>query len=293
MLNGAIGLGKTNTLMGEYSLRLGEAFLRNRTREAELTAKHESEIANRVKSEFVSNMSHELRTPLNTVMGFSKMLAEHDRRRIKDQDIVEYGQLILDAAGHLLALINDILDISKLQTGRFAIEARELSVEEVLEAAIASHRQAAELAGLKTDVRISPDLPMLHGDSVKLKQVFSNILTNSIKFTQADGSIFIEAVPTPEGGVRVMIRDTGVGMSEEEIDIALTPFGQVDGSRSRWREGAGLGLPIAKSLIELHGGQLAIQSAKLMGTLVEIILPPPMSVDTRQRQSRGRGATNL
>ena len=134
MFSGAIGAGKPNTLMGEYALRLGEAVLRNRTREAEQLASIEVQLANKVKSEFIANMSHELRTPLNTIMGFSKLLGEHGRRQLTDQDIIDYARLIHDAAGHLLAVINDILDISKIQSGKYALDAREISLEEVLSA---------------------------------------------------------------------------------------------------------------------------------------------------------------
>ncbi len=132
MLNGAFGKGSNNSLMGEYASLLGDAVLRHRTREAEHMARIESELANRVKSEFIANMSHELRTPLNTIIGFSKILAEHDRRRLPDDEIVEYAQLINDSAGHLLSVINDILDISKIQSGKYTIDARETNVDELL-----------------------------------------------------------------------------------------------------------------------------------------------------------------
>jgi two-component system cell cycle sensor histidine kinase PleC len=148
MLNNPIGAGRTGTLMGEYSLRLGEAVLRSRTRDAEQKARHEAEIAARVKSEFISNMSHELRTPLNTVIGFSKLLCEHDRRHLKSTEIVEYAQLIQSSADHLLSIINDILDISKIQSGRYTIDSSEVEVDEVLEAVVAAHRQSAEDAGV-------------------------------------------------------------------------------------------------------------------------------------------------
>ncbi len=120
--------------MGEYASLVGEAILRQRTRAAEHAARIEAELADRVKSEFISNMSHELRTPLNTMIGFSKILAEHDKRRIADSEIVEYAKLINDAAGHLLSVINDILDISKMQSGRYTLDAREVNIEEILQA---------------------------------------------------------------------------------------------------------------------------------------------------------------
>lgn len=289
MIHGAIGAGKSNGLMGEYSLRLGEAVLRNRTLAAEQNARHESEIANRIKSEFVSNMSHELRTPLNTVIGFSKLLSESDRRKLKDQDVVEYARLIHDAASHLLSLINDILDISKIQSGRYTIEAREFSLEEVLEAIVAGFRQQAADARITMELHCSHEPMLVRGDQSKLKQAISNIVSNAVKFTGEGGQVIIEAQPTVEGGTRVVVRDTGVGMSDEEVRIAMMPFGQVDGSRTRWREGAGLGLPIATALIELHGGRIEISSAKAMGTEVAITLPSPQFVSVIKRQPRSPG----
>ena len=291
MMNGPIGAGKGNTLMSEYSLRLGEAVLRSRTRAAEKTARLEVEIANRVKSEFVSNMSHELRTPLNTVIGFSKLLAESDRRKIKDQDIVDYARLIQDAASHLLSLINDILDISKIQSGRYTIEASEFGLDEILESVIATYQLQAEEAGVHLTLRLGSDIMPVRGDQSKLKQAFSNLVSNAVKFTRSGGHVYVEAHQTNDGGTAVLIRDTGVGMDEEEVRIAMTPFGQVDGSRTRWREGAGLGLPIAMALIELHGGRIEIQSAKTMGTEVSVFLPSPQFMSVVQRQNMSFGIT--
>ena len=275
MFSGAIGAGKSNSLMGEYALRLGEAVLRNRTREAEQSASIEVQLANKVKSEFIANMSHELRTPLNTIMGFSKLLGEHGRRQLTDQDIVDYARLIHDAAGHLLAVINDILDISKIQSGKYALDAREISLDEVLCACVASYRGVAETAGLNLHHRQEDSLPAIRGDAQRLKQAFDNLIGNAVRFTRPGGSIVVEARTLADGGAEVRVRDTGVGMDEEEIRVALTPFGQVDGGRSRWREGTGLGLPIANALIELHAGELRIESRKLEGTEVIVSLPPP------------------
>ena len=283
MLRSTIGAGKSGNLMGEYSLKVGEAVLRSRTREAEQRARLEAEIANRVKSEFISNMSHELRTPLNTVIGFSKLLGEHDRRQLKPSDIVEYAQLIQGAADHLLSLINDILDISKIQSGRYTIEHSEIEVDEIVEAVFATYRQPAADAGVELELIASLEGATVRGDAAKMRQALANLVSNAVKFTQAGGRVVIEATSRGEG-TWIVIRDTGVGMSEQELKVALAPFGQVDGGRSRWREGAGLGLPIAKALVELHGGRLDIESAKSVGTEVTVYLPSPETVSAMDHE---------
>lgn len=271
MYRGATGTGKPNTLMGDYSARLGEAVLRNRTREAEQAARIESQLANKVKSEFIGNMSHELRTPLNTIIGFSKLIAE--RQKLTEQDVNDYARLIHDAAGHLLSVINDILDISKIQSGKYTLDAGEISLDEVLGACVATYRPMAEAQGHAFTYRIDPELPMIRGDARKLKQIFNNLLGNAVRFTTSKGQIEVEAHALDADSVAVCVRDSGIGMDDEEIRIALTPFGQVDGSRSRWREGTGLGLPIAKALVDLHGGELSIKSRRDQGTEVKVVLP--------------------
>jgi two-component system cell cycle sensor histidine kinase PleC len=272
MLSGTVAPGKSTTLMGEYSALV----LRHRAWLAEHTARVEAQLASKVKSEFIANMSHELRTPLNTVIGFAKLLGAHDTRRLQDADIIEYADLIRDAATHLLAVINDILDISKIQSGKYTLDAREVDLEEVLQAVLASHKLNAGEAGVLLDSRFHPRLPAVRGDPAKLTQVFSNLLGNAVKFTPPGGSVTIETRPQPDGGAAVYVRDTGLGMTEDEVAIALTPFGQVDAGHSRWREGAGLGLPIAKALVHLHGGTIAIRSAKSSGTEVAVTLPSPL-----------------
>ncbi len=279
MLSGGSAKFGSNSLMQEYSALVGDAVLRQRTRAAEHRARIEIDLANKVKSEFVSNMSHELRTPLNTVIGFSKLLAGHARQRLPDADVVQYATLIHDAAEHLLSVINDILDISKMQAGKYTLNAQEISVDEVLHACLAQSRQMASDAGINVRERLSYNLPPVRGDGAKLKQAFSNLVSNAIKFTPKGGEVVVNALEHGNGGVLVSVRDTGIGMTEEEVRIALTPFGQVDGARTRWREGAGLGLPIAKALVELHGGELMITSIKGQGTDATVILPP------RQRAS--------
>lgn len=273
MLNGAFGHNRTNSLLSEYSSLLGDAVLRHRARTAEHSARIEAELASRVKSEFIANMSHELRTPLNTIIGFSKLLSEHERRQLPDTEVVQYANLIHDAAGHLLAVINDILDISKMQSGRYTLDDREIAIDELLEFAVAALRAQSSEAGVSVTLAGLDNLPVIIGDEAKLRQAFANIISNAVKFTPSGGSVAITASRAQDGGAIVRVTDTGVGMSEDEINIALTPFGQVDGSRTRWREGTGLGLPIARALIELHGGYLDIHSEKSRGTEVTIALP--------------------
>jgi two-component system cell cycle sensor histidine kinase PleC len=273
MLNGAIGTGKSNSLMSDYSAMLGDAILRHRARTAEHSARIEAELANRVKSEFISNMSHELRTPLNTVLGFSKLLREHGTRPLQDSEIVEYATLIHDAAGHLLAVINDILDISKIQSGKYTLDSRDLNLVEVLEATLPAFHQTAEEAGVRLQYRVDPALQPVRGDASKMQQIIANLVGNAVKFTEAGGSVTVETMRLSAGGAAIIVRDTGIGMSADEINVAMMPFGQVDGTRSRWREGTGLGLPIAKALVELHGGKLEIRSEKSKGTEVTVILP--------------------
>jgi two-component system cell cycle sensor histidine kinase PleC len=218
-------------------------------------------------------MSHELRTPLNAIIGFSKLLAEQGERQLAPHEVADYSNLIHDAAGHLLAVINNILDISKIQSGKCAIDARELNLAELLSASASSFRLIAKTAGLTLVEHVEPDVPIVLGDGTKLRQVFTNLISNALKFTRSGGSVTIRAVRTPEGGAAIQVTDTGVGMSEEDVAVALTPFGQVDATHARWREGTGLGLPIAKALVQLHGGELKIRSRKEVGTEVTVLLP--------------------
>ena len=287
MFSGPFGSQKTSSLMNEYASLLGDALLRHRARVAEHSARIEAELASRVKSEFITNMSHELRTPLSAIIGFSKLLAEQGERRLAPHEIADYSNLIHDAAGHLLAVINNILDISKIQSGKCTIEARELNLGELVSASASSFRLMAKTAGLTLVESVDPDVPVLFGDSVKLRQVFTNLISNALKFTHSGGSVTIRALRSPGGGAAIQVIDTGVGMSEEDVAVALTPFGQVDATHTRWREGTGLGLPIAKALVQLHGGELKVRSQKNVGTEVTVLLPLHQTQPTPDQLNAG------
>jgi two-component system cell cycle sensor histidine kinase PleC len=161
-----------------------------------------------------------------------------------------------------------------------------VNLDEILYASISSFQLMAKDARVKLERRFDLDLPAVRGDSVKLRQIFTNLISNGIKFTEPGGAVTVEAVRLGDGGAAVSVRDTGVGMSEAEIRVAMSPFGQVDGARTRWREGTGLGLPIAKALVELHGGSLEIRSRKNNGTEVTVILPSRHQVSIAQSREQ-------
>ena len=189
--------------MGEYATLLADAVLRQRARDAEHAARVETELASRVKSEFIANMSHELRTPLNTVIGFAKLIGEARRHQLSSDQIVEYADLIRDAATHLLTVINDILDISKMQSGKYTLDAREVDLKEVVEATVASFARNAADLGVTIETRADAPAPTVRGDQAKLRQVFNNLISNAVKFTPPGGSVNVSVNALSDGGVAV------------------------------------------------------------------------------------------
>jgi PAS domain S-box-containing protein len=236
-------------------------------------SKEAAELANRSKSEFLANMSHELRTPLNAIIGFSEVIKNQLFGPIGTVKYAQYAGDILDSGKHLLQIINDILDLSKLEAGRVELRESAVSLAQLAEGCVTLVRDRAADAGIALAVDIVPDLPPLRADERALKQILINLLSNAVKFTPAGGRISIDAGIVCCGAVEITVADSGIGMSPEEIEVALEPFGQIDNSATRRQQGTGLGLPLARSLTELHGGTLRIDSTPGAGTAITVILP--------------------
>ncbi len=237
-------------------------------------AKEQAELANRTKSEFLANMSHELRTPLNAIIGFSEMMTSRVFGALGDERYEGYARSINDSGRHLLEVINDILDVSKIEAGRLELSEDEVAVPQLVRAALRLVRERAQAGDVALEVDVADNLPRLHGDQRRLKQVLLNLLSNAIKFTAPEGRVTVVATRRVDGWVALAVQDTGIGMTPEEIHKALTPFGQVDSRLSRRHEGTGLGLPLSRSLVALHDGELTVASEPGVGTAVTVAFPP-------------------
>ncbi len=229
--------------------------------------------ANEAKSNFLALMSHELRTPLNAIIGFSEVLSTelfgpHQVARYRD-----YSNDIHGAGKHLLALINDILDLSKSEAGKLDIHPERIDLPELFADCLRLVADRAADQGVILKNMTGFALPALSADRLRVKQILLNLLTNAVKFTPAGGTVTLSAAMEADGGMRLSVADTGIGMAPESIPAALEPFRQIDSPLSRKVEGTGLGLSLVKSLVEAHGGRLAVESALNKGTTVHVILP--------------------
>jgi signal transduction histidine kinase len=252
-------------------------FHRLREREAAFLtvqrAKEEAEAASRSKSEFLANMSHELRTPLNAIIGFSDVMAGEKFGPLGNARYVQYVHDVGDSGRHLLSLINDVLDISKVECGKLDLHEETVDLAEIIDGCIRLMRERAEAAQISLTAEVAAPLPQLWADDRRIKQVVLNLVSNAVKFTPAGGSVSVRA-SADKDGLRFAVSDSGIGMDAAGIELALRPFGQVDSSLARKYSGTGLGLPLSKAIAELHGGTLEIASRPGEGTVVTVALPP-------------------
>jgi signal transduction histidine kinase len=232
-----------------------------------------AEAASKAKSQFLSNMSHELRTPLNSVIGFAEILISEGFGPLGDKRYHEYAREIVDGGRSLLTIIEDTLDLSRIELGTAEISRRPVDAVALIEGVTRSLEPLITQSGIALSVEIDPKTPMVESDEPKLRKILVNLLSNAVKFTPAQGKVHIRVSGNPAGGLRFEIADTGIGLSSGDVAVALAPFGQVDGALNRRYQGAGLGLPLAKGLAELLGGKLEIDGERGRGTTVAVTLP--------------------
>jgi signal transduction histidine kinase len=249
-----------------YMLRASQAF-------DELgEQRNAAEAASKAKTEFLANMSHELRTPLNAIIGFSQMMRDSAVGPLSEK-YVEYAGIIADSGEHLLAIINDVLDLAKTESNRLVLVEQDVAIARVVELSRSIIGEMARKAGVGFAVELEDGLPTLCADPAKLRQILINLLSNAIKFTPAGGKVSLTVAREPAGGILFRIADTGIGISTEQMQLVFTPFGQVDSRLARKYGGIGLGLPLTKRLIELHDGTMEIASRPGEGTVVTARFP--------------------
>ena len=258
---------------------------RKRLEKTLLETKMTAEAASQSKTLFLAQISHELRTPLNAIIGFTEMMAQEIFGALGAPQYKGYAHDVLKAARHLLGIITDMLDVTRLDAGALALDLAAVPPGEI---AAEAGRMVALTASTKRVVlrhHVEPDLPDLKADPRRLRQALINLISNAVKFTPEGGTITFGARRAAEGGVELYVEDSGIGMSPDEVEVALLVFGRVRQGYARAQEGTGIGLPLAKALIERQGGRFDIESAPGRGTKVRAIFPPAFLV-----QEPGLGA---
>jgi signal transduction histidine kinase len=251
-------------------------------------AKEKAEAASRAKSEFLANMSHELRTPLNAIIGFADII----KTRLfgpTSERYPEYAGDIANSANHLLSLINDILNLAKLEAGKFQLQEQEVDLAVTVDECLRLLETQVRKGNIRLSVALDPEAVLLYADARRLRQILLNLLSNAVKFTPEGGDIRVTSVRR-NGGVAISVSDTGCGIAAADIPKVLAPFGQVESKIRRRHEGTGLGLPLAKQLVELHGGLMTIDSNLDVGTTVTILLPATRVIAAPPRLAVTRAA---
>jgi signal transduction histidine kinase len=237
-------------------------------------AKEEAEAANQAKSGFLATMSHELRTPLNAIIGFSEMMLREVLGSLGNEQYRTYVGDIHASGTHLLQIINDILDLSKAEAGKIDLAEEIFDLRDVMRSVTQLTAGRIAEAGLTQSVELASDLPPLRADERKTKQVLLNLITNAVKFTPPGGCVSVEARYECDTGLIVTVSDNGIGIPGGDLERVLKPFEQVDSSLSRQHQGTGLGLPLVKAIMEIHGGHLRLKSELGVGTEVTVTFPP-------------------
>src|SRR5262245_5193213 len=263
---------KSDTLLSEYTANMGQLVTRRRAESALRAAAIESALANRAKSEFLANMSHELRTPLNAIIGFGELIETLPDSRSAGKPR-QYAGYIAHAGRHLHEVVNDILNISQIESGSFRLEIERLDLKKVVASAALLAQRRIDQKRQSLDVKIPDVLPPVMGDELRLKQILINLLSNASKFTPENGQLRVRAEPRGSDRIAIIVSDTGIGMTEEEVERALQPFTQIHSTYTRNEEGTGLGLPIARALVLRHGGTFPVASTPAVGTTVTFTLP--------------------
>ena len=263
----------------DYQAEIEESRAKLEEQARELRELHrEAEAASRAKSQFLAHMSHELRTPLNAIIGFSDVTRQGTFGPVEPPRYRDYAQLIHESGRLLLDLINDILDISKIEAGKFELRPELIQARQLVEASSRLVSGMAKEAGVRLATEVEGGLETLYGDARAVKQIIINLLSNAVKFTPTGGRIELVIRPGPDGASAITVSDTGIGMDPDEIGRALDPFRQIDSSIARNHRGTGLGLALVKNLVEIHGGSLDIVSRRSEGTSVTAVLPAAPAV---------------